>query len=173
MTALLIEPIRPAHAQPLFEPFSARELYTYIPEKPPKSIASMEAEYAEFAAGAPADAGEVWLNWVIRDANTLECLGTLQATKFADQTLWVGYKVAPRHWGQGIATRGLQWALLQLAQRFPGEDVLAAVDTRNVASVRVLQKCGFEVLRHEPAELRGEATEDVICIRRLPVPAVG
>jgi RimJ/RimL family protein N-acetyltransferase len=38
----------------------------------------------------------------------------------------------------------------------------AAVDSRNAASIRVLEKCGFMPLRREPAELHGAKTEDFI-----------
>lgn len=168
MTELCFEPLAPEHAASLFDPFSDAELYRYIPETPPKSLAAMQAEYSQLAQGAPAGSNEVWLNWVIKRARTDDCLGTLQVTLFADQTLWVGYKVAPRYWRRGVATQGLRWVPRQLAERFPGKELLAAVDTRNLASIKLLEKCGFTLIRRVAAELHGQATEDFIYSKLLP-----
>ncbi len=167
MNDLYFETLKPAHAEHLFETFSDESLYRFIPEKPPRSLASMAAEYEEFAGGAPEGSGEIWLNWVIRKRRSQECLGTLQATRFADSSLWIGYKVSPRCWGLGIATQGVLWMLGELAVQFPGQQILASVDTRNLGSMRVLEKCGFVFLRTEAAELHGAATQDVIYALQL------
>lgn len=161
-TPITVEPLGPHHAAELHTALLDERLYPFIPEKPPRSLAALEAEYAEFAGGAPAGSGEVWLNWAMRDPVSGACVGTLQATRFASGELWMGYKVVPGWWNKGMATRGVAWLLRELGSVFPGQTVLAAVDTRNTASIRVLEKCGFTRLRREPAELHGVKTEDFI-----------
>jgi len=99
--------------------------------------------FRRFLAGPSAGSGEVWLNWVIRERSSKACIGTLQATYFASGELWAGYKIIPPWWGRGVATAGVTWLLDELQSRFPGVPVLASVDTRNLGSVRVLEKCGF------------------------------
>lgn len=159
---LTFEPLGPHHAAELHAALLDERLYHFIPEKPPRSLAALEAEYTEFAGGAPAGSGEIWLNWAMRDQASRSCIGTLQATRFASGELWLGYKVVPGWWNKGAATMGVDWLLRKLGTVFPGQTVLAAVDTRNAASIRVLEKCGFALLRREPAELHGEKTEDFI-----------
>jgi RimJ/RimL family protein N-acetyltransferase len=89
-------------------------------------------------------------------------VGTLQATRFADGLVWVGFKVVPSAWRRGIATEALSWLTRELGSVFPNQSLLAAVDTRNIASICVLQKCNFTLLRKEAAELHGAQTEDFI-----------
>jgi [ribosomal protein S5]-alanine N-acetyltransferase len=161
---LTYEPLSPRHAAELFGDLQDERVHMYVPTRPPRSLESLQREYQEFAAGAPAGSGEAWLNWAIREQSTKGCVGTLQATRFSDGLLWIGYTVVPRLWGHGIATAAVSWLLAELRARFPEHNPLAAVDTRNLASIRVLQRTGFSLLRREPAELRGIATEDFIYV---------
>lgn len=156
------EPLHPRHACELHLDWLDERLYHYIPECPPRSLASLEREYAEFNGGAPEGSGEVWLNWAIRESSSNACVGTLQATRFADGLVWVGFKVVPSAWRRGVATEALSWLTRELGNVFPNQSLLAAVDTRNIASFRVLQKCDFTLLRKEAAELHGVQTEDFI-----------
>lgn len=55
----------------------------------------------------------------------------------------VGYWIGREYWGKGIGTRGLTLVLDELAER----PLFAHVAKTNVGSVRVLEKCGFTVIR--------------------------
>ncbi|AKQ68303.1 Protein export cytoplasm protein SecA ATPase RNA helicase [Myxococcus hansupus] len=77
----------------------------------------------------------------------------------------VGYWIGREHWGQGIATRALS-AFLALE---PVRPLHAWVALHNLASIRVLEKCGFRtMLKEEPQHpdgvaevlMRLEATQD-------------
>jgi RimJ/RimL family protein N-acetyltransferase len=57
----------------------------------------------------------------------------------------VGYWIGKRHWGKGVATRALS-TFLELDTARP---LHARVAASNVASIRVLEKCGFAVSGHE------------------------
>ncbi|OHX18584.1 hypothetical protein BI343_07635 [Chromobacterium amazonense] len=163
---LRIEPLAEAHADELFRSFQHPELYRFIPERPHRSLESMRAEYREFAGGAPADSGEIWLNWAMRLKADGTAIGTLQATRFADGSQWLGYKLAPSHWGQGLASEAVSWLIRKLENWLPYGPLLAAVDSRHPASQQVLRKNGFVKLREEAAELHGEASTDWIYIYR-------
>lgn len=54
----------------------------------------------------------------------------------------VGYSVARRHWGAGIATRALRLFLDEVRQRPLRADALA----NNLGSIRVLERCGFRFM---------------------------
>ncbi|MBU8901075.1 GNAT family N-acetyltransferase [Corallococcus sp. M34] len=59
----------------------------------------------------------------------------------------IGYWIGREHWGKGIATRAVS-AFVELV---PTRPLHAWVALHNVASIRVLEKCGFRaVLTQEP-----------------------
>jgi RimJ/RimL family protein N-acetyltransferase len=67
----------------------------------------------------------------------------------------VGYWMGREHWGKGIATRALsEFLLLE-----PVRPLHAWVALHNVASIRVLEKCGFRTLRTEPPHEPGGVAE--------------
>ena len=61
----------------------------------------------------------------------------------------VGYWIGREFWGRGVATRALA-GFLRLEARRP---LCASVARHNVASIKVLQNCGFRVSGEEPDEL--------------------
>lgn len=63
--------------------------------------------------------------------------------------LLLGYWLGQDYWGQGIATR----AVGMFVQTIPTRPIHAYVAKQNVASQRVLEKCGFEQL----AEIKADA----------------
>jgi RimJ/RimL family protein N-acetyltransferase len=58
-----------------------------------------------------------------------------------DGRLHVGYWLGRAFWGRGLATR----ALAELVEEVPARPLHAWVARSNVASIRVLEKCGFVV----------------------------
>jgi RimJ/RimL family protein N-acetyltransferase len=66
----------------------------------------------------------------------------------------VGYWLGREFWGKGITTQALSLFLQQITSR----PLVAYVVKHNLASIRVLEKCGFEKAR--------EQKEDVILILR-------
>src|SRR5690606_33075999 len=62
------------------------------------------------------------------------------------QTL-VGYWLGRGYWGRGVATRALALLAAQVSDRL----LHARVNVANAASVRVLEKCGFQVVGYQYA----------------------
>lgn len=57
----------------------------------------------------------------------------------------VGYWIGREHWGKGIATRALsEFLVLE-----PARPLHAWVASHNLASIRVLEKCGFHTVLNE------------------------
>lgn len=54
----------------------------------------------------------------------------------------VGYWIGKRHWGKGIASKALREFLGHVKTR----PLYAGVAKHNVASIRMLEKCGFTVV---------------------------
>ena len=71
----------------------------------------------------------------------------------------VSYWIGKEHWGKGIATQALS-GFLDLQEVRP---LYAWVAKDNVASLRVLKKCGFTIVGHGKgfANARGEEIEEV------------
>jgi RimJ/RimL family protein N-acetyltransferase len=67
----------------------------------------------------------------------------------------VGYWIGRAHWGRGHATR----ALTEYLAEMPDRPLHARVAEHNVASLRVLDRCGFEVV--------GEAQEDGAAVKEI------
>ncbi|MGV9244188.1 GNAT family N-acetyltransferase [Streptomyces sp. NPDC003710] len=74
----------------------------------------------------------------------------------------VTYWIDRAHWGRGIATAALRMLLEQVPER----PLYARAAADNVASGRVLRKCGFEeaARAREYAQARGEEIEEVVLV---------
>lgn len=55
----------------------------------------------------------------------------------------IGYRLAPQFWGQGMATEVVRATLAYGFERLGLPSIIAIVQPANVASVRVIQKVGF------------------------------
>jgi RimJ/RimL family protein N-acetyltransferase len=62
--------------------------------------------------------------------------------------LRVGYLVAERHWGNGFASELLS-GLITWARAAEFASIVAGVTAANVASIRVLEKCGLTQVEDE------------------------
>ncbi len=71
-------------------------------------------------------------------------------------TYWIGRE----YWGKGVATRALSEFLVDVKAR----PLYARAAKDNVASIRVLEKCGFTITDYERgfANARGEEIEEAI-----------
>ena len=159
---LQFELLDESHADELYPEFSEGESFRYTAGRAPTSPQALRKEFAELRAGPAAGKEETWLNWVVREPATAKLVGALQATVPKDGALWIGYRITRSASGRGVATAAIRWLLGELHSRYPGRSALAAVDTRNAPSLRVMEKAGFSLIRTEPANIRGEPTMDHI-----------
>jgi RimJ/RimL family protein N-acetyltransferase len=128
---------------------------------------------AAFTAENPADIGAFRTHWerILSDSSTLnktilydgEVAGHIASfIRFGDRevTYWLGREF----WGKGIATQ----ALTLFLDHDPTRPIYARAAKDNIASIRVLQKCGFEIVGEDKgyAAARGAETEEFILERR-------
>jgi ribosomal-protein-alanine N-acetyltransferase len=85
--------------------------------------------------------GNERLAWVIEHDGQL--LGMIEA-KLKGRNAGIGYVLAPDAWGQGYATEALQLVSAALFEYSPVSAIWALCVTDNLASARVLAKCGYE-----------------------------
>jgi RimJ/RimL family protein N-acetyltransferase len=159
---LAITPLRAAHAPLLYPLLADARLYRYVPDAARACVADLWRRFEELEHGPPPGEDEHWLNWVLLGPDGGAPAGTLQATVTPDARAWIGYVLVPSAWGQGYATEACTWLVGELAARHGVREILASVDVRNVKSVAVLERVGFERVAMHAAELRGEATTDFV-----------
>jgi RimJ/RimL family protein N-acetyltransferase len=77
----------------------------------------------------------------------------------------VGYWLGQAHWGRGLATQALEAFLGEIEER----PLYAHVARHNLASRRVLEKCGFRVVGEDPAfSTRGGEQIEGLILRLEP-----
>lgn len=85
--------------------------------------------------------GEEHFAWVIEQDG--ELIGMI-AAGVKGRNAGVGYVLAPDAWGQGYASEALALVSEALFQYSPASAIWALCVTKNPASVRVLEKCGYQ-----------------------------
>jgi RimJ/RimL family protein N-acetyltransferase len=141
--ALRLEPLVAAHADDMFGPMSAPEIYAYILEEPPVSVVALRQRYQRLERGHSANGSERWLNWIVR-LGSGRCAGYVQATVHPKSTADFAFVFAPEHWGRGVAFEACRVAIPILVRDFAVRALFATVDPRNSRSIRLLHRLGFE-----------------------------
>lgn len=159
---LLLEPLALSHASALFEPLQTPELYTYIPQEAPVSLEALTARYATLSGRHSPDGREIWLNWALRQRATGVYVGTAQATVRTDHTALLAYMIFPAFWRQGYAREACARVLAHLFEDYYVSQVAAEIDTRNAASVRLVESLGFTRVATTPGAdfFKGAASDE-------------
>lgn len=76
-----------------------------------------------------------------------ELIGWINDTEQREGSIELGYVIHPRYHGQGYMTEALQAAIADLLERGYNE-VKAGAFEENVASIRVMEKCGMVRQEH-------------------------
>lgn len=140
---LTLEPLVVAHAEALYSALQAPDLYRFIPQDPPQSVEWLAARYARLAMRHAPDNAEIWLNWASRLRESDVYVGTVQATVFADHTALLAYEVFPPYWHRGFAREACAHVLAHLVAEYGVSRVAAEIDTRNAASIHLVEALGF------------------------------
>lgn len=146
----------------MYVPFSDPALYFFVPADPPATLGALTERFAKLEQRRSPDGTEHWLNWVIErrgaepgksgeaDARWPQPLGLIEATILPNGHALVGYFTFREFWNQGIASECIPAALDHLQTDYGVRLFRAEADTRNFASVRVLEKCGFHIAETVP-----------------------
>ena len=124
---------------------------------------------AAFTSKDPADRAAFNAHWskilgddtitikaILVDGEVAGHIGSFELKGKPNVTYWIGRE----YWGKGLATEALRAFLGDLETR----PMYASAAKDNVASLRVLEKCGFEVAGQEKgfANARGEEIEELL-----------
>ena len=141
---LFLEPILPAHAARLNEPLQDERLYRFIPQDPPASLRALKDRYDFLSARRSPDGREAWLNWAMRERSSGDYAGTLETTVHDNRTATVAYTVFVPHQRRGFAAEACGRLLDHLFEDYRVGVVAAEIDTRNAASIALVESLGFE-----------------------------
>lgn len=136
--------------RPSTHAYQDERLYTCIPQEPPTSVDTLAARYRRLAARYSPDGQQIWLNWVARLRAGEIYAGTFEATLEPDQTDLLAYMIVPSHQGRGYAREGGRRVIEHLVRNHGVRLVVAEIDTRNRASVGVVEALGFVRVAERP-----------------------
>lgn len=91
--------------------------------------------------------------WVVRDGDGDAVIGWGGLSIDPEEPEWgleVSYAFSPNVWGKGYATELVQFSLAWAFGSLSALEVHAFAKPENVRSVRLLERCGFSYLCHEP-----------------------
>ena len=125
-----------------------------------------DPEANRMAAFPPRDRDAFMAHWttILRDASVVlrtvlldgEVAGNVVVFDYEGRRE-VGYWIGRAFWGKGVATSALRAFLAEVTER----PIFAGVAEANVASIRVLEKCGFTISEAKAGD------EDVHVLMRL------
>jgi [ribosomal protein S5]-alanine N-acetyltransferase len=141
---LLLEPILPAHASKLYERMQDERLYRFIPQDPPDTLQALEDRYGFLSGRRSPDGREAWLNWAVRERGSGEYAGTLETTVYDKGTAIIAYMVFVPYQRRGIAAEACGRLLEHLFEDYRVGMVAAELDTRNAASIALVENLGLE-----------------------------
>jgi RimJ/RimL family protein N-acetyltransferase len=163
-------PLTAADSIRMYVPFCDPALYFFVPQDPPATLGALTERFAKLEKRQPPDGTEHWLNWVIEkkspstaggastpkggrgqdDGQWPQPLGLVEATILENGHALIGYFTFREFWNKGIASECIPAALNHLQSAYGVRFFKAEADTRNFASVRVLEKCGFHIAETVP-----------------------
>ena len=115
-------------------------------------------EAVDFLAGRYGSADGPFVYPVL--LKTGENIGHVQLAKIEEG--WeAGYHIAKAHTGRGYATEALRAFLPAIAEKLQLSIIYGICLAENEASVRVMEKCGFELLYRGPGNYQGQEREIV------------
>lgn len=99
-----------------------------------------------------------WFQLAIAERDSDALIGDIgvQLHGSGGQVAELGFTLAPSAQGRGLATEAVQALVSWLLTHSPAQRVVAVADTRNAASLRLLQRLGMRPFATLPAQFRGQ-----------------
>ena len=91
-------------------------------------------------------------------------IGYTQICKLEDGTWEIGYHIAKSFTGKGYATEAVKAFLSAMAKKLNIKEVYGICLAENLASVRVLEKCGFTQIYQGPGNYQGKEVQIIKAI---------
>jgi GNAT superfamily N-acetyltransferase len=139
---VFIEPLRVEQLDELAGVLLQPAVYEHIEDGLP-TINDFKLSLSRALAGPPDQAaGQTWLNYLVRHADTNVMLGRLEATAH-DSLAEVAFLFDPSHWGKGYATEGLLWLHAEVRRTCNVSTFWATTVPANFKCQALLLRCGY------------------------------
>lgn len=156
-----LEPLVVAHARELHEALLDPALYRFIEERPPASLAALEARYRVLERRGPPDGrDELWLNWACRERASGLLVGLVQATLTPGAPALLAYVFPARGQGRGLAREACRQVVRTLFDEGAQAAIEATVDPDNARSIALLEALGFARVPSGTRDLRFRADRE-------------
>jgi RimJ/RimL family protein N-acetyltransferase len=166
---LSLEPLKPAHAESMFEGFADPALYAWVNAEPPKDVADLRSRFARIAEPY-APGGALWLNWAVSLVESGTPVGLIEATVRPDRIVFLAYYVFTAYMRRGIAREACTVVIDHLWRAYDAAEIRADIDYRNVPSRCLVEALGFaRRSRNIVSALRGEPSVDYRYRLKRPV----
>jgi ribosomal-protein-alanine N-acetyltransferase len=144
---LVIRPLMSSDAKLAFPGLQDDAIRQWISMPRPSTVASLRESWKHRESRMSPDGTEAWLSWFVTSRSDLSPMGSVDACIDGNQiAVNFGYYFFTHSWGQGVATEAVQTVSHHLLSRGV-KKLVATVTAGNIASMRVLQKAGFEFSR--------------------------
>ncbi|GLR11454.1 hypothetical protein GCM10007907_02440 [Chitinimonas prasina] len=140
---LTLEPLTAAHAALLLDGLSDASLFSFVPQNPPASLEALTARYQRLESRSSPDGAEWWLNWAVRLTDG-EYVGVVEATVDEDNVASMGWFIFTPHQRKGYAAEAVAKLREHLMGPFMAEEFKIFIDTRNKASIALVEALGFK-----------------------------
>ncbi len=162
---LRLEPQTRQHALEMFELLSDPMIYRYGGAAP-ESLEWLEARYARLESRLSPDAGEHWLNWVIR-TNDDCAIGYVQASVRINGDALIAYELASPFWGRGLGHESVAAMLLELSVQFGARQAFALLHRENLRSRGLLERLRFLPCATDLWSGQALSADEMLMSRRL------
>lgn len=156
------EPVEKRHAAAMVRVLNDPRIHEFLSSDPP-SLAYLERQYELLTTGKSPDGNEHWLTWILfaKDEES-DPIGFIQATINEPKIAQIAYVLSPAYWRQGYAREAVAALLDVVFERYEVERVIAEMDTRNAASIGLVQTLGFRCVEtvRDVEELNGSMSHE-------------
>ena len=154
---LTITTFSPDMAQTVYENSQDDDTRRFVPDEVYNSVEEAR-EAIEFLMSRYESTDGPFVYPVITN-NEGKNIGYVQLCKLDEGTLEIGYHIAKNFTGKGYATEAVKAFLSAMAKKLNIKEVYGICLAENLASVRVLEKCGFTQIYQGPGNYQGREVQ--------------
>ncbi len=88
--------------------------------------------------------------WIVRQKDTNQFIGMVYITIYHDKLHYeISYQLHPEFWGKGYGSETVQKTIDYAFQELKLKELYAETQKKNLQSIKLLEKLGFELLQEE------------------------
>ena len=104
------------------------------------------------------------VRFVITEKGSDEPIGSIDTVRFTEGVPEIGYCLSRKHWGKGYMSEALR-AFVNYLFELGYKQIFIQADVRNIASLKVIEKCGFSFIEERLIKHRSPDRPESITVR--------